>query len=1367
MEASNQAFIEKSFKSSDYSLMEKIGEGGFGHVYKALQHSTQKIVAIKFLALSPDFELDKKRRYIDRFHRESDLTRRLSHPNIVQLLDKGQQDESLIYAVYEFIDGHTLKDQLNTQGALSAADAAEVMACVLDALSHAHDKGVIHRDIKPANIMLYKVGAKTHVKVLDFGIGTLKHDVRQLDYKSITLTQETLGTPSYSAPEQLRGEPPVAQTDIYVWGLVFLECLTGVPTITGRSLASIFHQQLSPTNVPLGVLAGHSSANFLRRVLNKKPHLRPHKTAELYHEFCKFNFSSLAGDLSAHIKLGSDTPRTATQIMVDNADTVISDGRFDYSHLTERKQISVLSIILTTQSMASDINKPELMDQDVIDTFHSDQMQQCIDIVIRFGGCHVGSLGDSLLFYFGYPSVTDNDSRLCSRAALEIASNFNKKNALLKNSQGLISHIQMGLQIGLMLSLDNSLPEGKAAHDAMGLCRQAKFGQILCSDKVKSILESYINFDNLTQHNQTDNAQLINRAPLYSLIGERQSEAFGFLRRTQKHWAFVGRETELSQLENMLVQVKPNDTNKKHLVDQNKPLAPVVKLAHIHGEAGIGKSRIVFELRTRAPHRDCLVAQCLPEHQNNALYPILNLLKFKYSLVGLSDKLSLMYLRNAIELTSLNHEEQTQGLLVLAAWLNVDIGDIDESEGVLSNLSPALQKQRLFAVLCHLFCQTNYQMIDNESKPYLYIFEDLHWSDPTSQEFIQCLIQSHEFKRGQHAWINTSRQPLPEALADIPFITIMVDKLAKSQTQAFINLLFDGQTLATGLNDLILERTDGIPLFIEELVSSLKNQNLIHKVNGIFDFIDHETQSQVPATLRDSLQQRLDCLNFAKDTAQLAATIGRTFDYDLLVAASSKDEAQIQSDLDELIKAELVFQQRKIDGDSYIFKHALVRDAAYESIHQQQRYDFHRNIATILVEQFYGEYDNVPSIIATHYLRAKDHLNAVYFGLKAIDEQLKISSYAEAYATSKSVESWLIEIKDETVVLQLRLKLFDSIISIYLSLFGYGDKRILELSEKIKSDVESLNIRNGFSDPGYMDTLLDKSDWCKFLCLHYTSQRKEARNLGEKLLLKARGNRDRQKLIVILVILAQAHMFDGDVEISINEFVEVLSLYDEAEDSALAREYGADPRAQSLSILSFAYMGMGEIEKSDRIGHQAIEYAEKLNNDIAITIAYVFKLLNAYYLKRTDEIIYFYELYELKHGHKKSKIWHSVFLDFLHGAAIDDVEKSESALKIMVDSGQVFAIAWYVPSIIQLYLKKGMITKATSLAQNTFKEVNKFEVKLAYPLIKYNLAMCYFSEQGKITEDVDHLLKVALSETQKFKFKYFENEINQFYQEYT
>ena len=239
--SSSDVSITTRFNVPAYQLYEKIGEGGFGHVYRAKQRNTGQIVAIKFLTVSNEFDAQKKQRYIERFERETQLGSRLQHPNIVRLLDKGQCDD-LLYAVFEYVDGQTLRQALADDGAMLPNKAAEVMMQVLDALSHAHEQGVIHRDIKPANIMLTKAGAKTHAMVLDFGIGTLVNEARQQDYKTLTLTQETLCTPSYSAPEQLRGEPPTPKTDIYVWGLVLLECLTGQPAVSGASLASIFHK---------------------------------------------------------------------------------------------------------------------------------------------------------------------------------------------------------------------------------------------------------------------------------------------------------------------------------------------------------------------------------------------------------------------------------------------------------------------------------------------------------------------------------------------------------------------------------------------------------------------------------------------------------------------------------------------------------------------------------------------------------------------------------------------------------------------------------------------------------------------------------------------------------------------------------------------------------------------------------------------------------------------------------------------------------------------------------------------------------------------------------------------------------------------
>ncbi|MCW8994510.1 MAG: protein kinase, partial [Psychromonas sp.] len=414
----NDMIMEK-FHSSAYQLQEKIGEGGFGCVYRAKQLNTEQFVAIKFLTICSDFDDCKRARYIERFERETLLGSRLQHPHIVRLLDKGRCGD-LLYAVFEYVDGKTLKQILLESGPLTPVETAEIMAQVLDALDHAHQQGVIHRDIKPANIMLIKSGVISHAKVLDFGIGTFINETCQQDHKSITLTQETLGTPSYSAPEQLRGEPPTLKTDLYVWGLVFIECLTGQPTMSGSSLASVFHKQLSQSNVPLPAsIVSHPIAALLRRVLQKKAHERSVNAHELYKELKQINFANLVGDICTPQEQKTFFDNTNTLVNTNFDETLIHNKSAYYTRLTERKQITALSINLSAQSVGDDI-----IDYEVVDTLLHDQRNQCLDTAIRYGAYHVGSLADSILFYFGYPIVNDNDSRLCARSALDIISSL-------------------------------------------------------------------------------------------------------------------------------------------------------------------------------------------------------------------------------------------------------------------------------------------------------------------------------------------------------------------------------------------------------------------------------------------------------------------------------------------------------------------------------------------------------------------------------------------------------------------------------------------------------------------------------------------------------------------------------------------------------------------------------------------------------------------------------------------------------------------------------------------------------------------------------------------------------------------------------
>ena len=282
----------------DYVIEAVIAEGGFGRVYKAIQKSIHQSVAIKTLKFHHNLGEHKKRKHISRFERETQLCAEMNHPNIVKLLDKGYTDQGDLYAVFEFVEGETLKDLIIKNSGLSPVETVHLMGQVLDALVSAHKKGIVHRDLKPQNIMVTHSGVAPIVKILDFGIGAITNEVQREDYVNVTLTKETIGTPAYSAPEQLRGEPPTVKSDIYAWGLVLLECLTGEQAIKGRTLAEVFQQQLSPGNIVIPpAIAGHELAELLRKVLDKVPETRIGDTSKLYHDFAQINIQNLVGDI--------------------------------------------------------------------------------------------------------------------------------------------------------------------------------------------------------------------------------------------------------------------------------------------------------------------------------------------------------------------------------------------------------------------------------------------------------------------------------------------------------------------------------------------------------------------------------------------------------------------------------------------------------------------------------------------------------------------------------------------------------------------------------------------------------------------------------------------------------------------------------------------------------------------------------------------------------------------------------------------------------------------------------------------------------------------------------------------------------------
>ncbi|WCN09533.1 protein kinase domain-containing protein [Marinomonas mediterranea] len=1011
----NQRFtnISTRFISNAYELLHKIGEGGFGVVYKAVYKRTGQPVAIKFLHISQEKDTGQQARQLARFERESNIVSQLSHAHIVRLLDKGVMDDTTVFSVFEFVEGTSLSDHIKQHGALSINETYDIMLQVLDAIVYAHSQGIIHRDVKPSNIMLNHSGAKLHAKLLDFGISTLTLGQQPEDYRAITITQESLGTPTYCSPEQLRGELTTFSTDLYMWGLVFIECLTGAPAVPGSSVAEIYHQHLNdvPIKIPAPLL-DHPLGALLEKTLRKNPKDRIDDAQVLFDDLSSLLVNNLVGKLlpdssnATNLNSLENTGASNTATLLLRTD----DPNFIPSVTTqsiERRYMTVLSLTIDVRHT----DRYDAAESDVVEALFQSTQNQYIDVARRYGGFHVGNLSNQSVFYFGYPVGSDHDARLAARTALEILSLSKRQASYLTKKHSCTFETNCGIHSGIMLKRSNQVPEGFTSHTATQMAQAATNRQILCSADTQAILAPYYNFTENRHAEKNNGAQRHTE-----LTSERVIEAFGFIRGTRNAYPLVGRQTELNQIRASITrpeQYAPED-KARHNTNNTRDTNQAV---YIHGEAGVGKSRLIQELRRHESTRSQKIFQCLPEHQNNALYPVLTIVKHHLTQNKLETSNEYHHLVDTLvdaEFTGSKDEITT----LLAIWLNLP--DIDNKN--LSSLSPAAQKELLFEGLAYL-------LHENTTLHPLYIFEDVHWADNTTLEFIATLLNSAQQTEQQQSeqtatqieedlrsdnlssdnlssddlkstseykdeskdkskdesnaedsdWpsiVITSRNELPAQLNDSSIYPIALAPLDQAATEAFISELFEGADISDAVKNVLLERTDGIPLFIEELATAMRRNNTVRVQNNTVDFTDPDNVDQIPSSLRESIQSKIDHLVYAKDTLQLASSFGRQFSYNLLVAASPYSELQVQNDLDELINNQVIIQQRHVDGDRYLFKHALVRDAGYDSIDTQARPAIHGLIADAIQEHADISDRFVATELAQHYEKAGAHEQA-------------------------------------------------------------------------------------------------------------------------------------------------------------------------------------------------------------------------------------------------------------------------------------------------------------------------------------------------------------------------------------------------------
>jgi len=404
----------------------------------------------------------------------------------------------------------------------------------------------------------------------------------------------------------------------------------------------------------------------------------------------------------------------------------------------------------------------------------------------------------------------------------------------------------------------------------------------------------------------------------------------------------------------------------------------------LRGEAGIGKSRLVEVLRERVLSAGAtpMVLHCAPEHQQSVLYPVVDhLQRFLQWQRREPPEAKFDTLERALSTYRVPLDDVVP---LFAALLSVPM---PERYPPL-NLTPQRQRQKTHEAL------VAWLLAEAERQPVLAVWEDLHWADPSTLELLRLMLD--QVPTARMLTLLTCRPEFrPPWATHAPVTQVTLNRLGRTQVEAMIPSLTGAKTLPTEVVQQVVAKTDGVPLFVEELVKMILESGLVWEEDDRYMLTGPLPPLAIPSTLHDSLMARLDRLSTARELAQLGAVLGREFAYDLLQAVAPVDETTLQQGLAQLVDAELVYQRGLPPRSRYLFKHALIQDTAYQSLLRSTRQQYHQRIAQVLAAHFPEIAEIQPELVAHHYTEAGLSAQAVPYWQRAGELALQRSANLE------------------------------------------------------------------------------------------------------------------------------------------------------------------------------------------------------------------------------------------------------------------------------------------------------------------------------------------------------------------------------------
>ncbi|MEN2469374.1 TOMM system kinase/cyclase fusion protein [Burkholderia sp. GS2Y] len=1106
-----------------YRLGALLGEGGNGVVFRATCGETGQAVAIKLMRNDAARTAAERARQRARFQRETSLCEALRHPNIVALLDQGEAPDGRLFAVFELVQGRTLRDRLAAEGPLSAVDTGRLMTEVLDALAAAHRQGIVHRDLTPQNIVITMAEDGPHAKLLDFGIGALLPGTEDIARQTSTLATEVLGSPPYCAPEQLRNEPPTPRTDLYAWGLIVIECLTGEVVMHGASMADILYQQLSPVDVALPPsIASHPLGSVLRRALSKNPEQRAASADELAVPFRALNFAALVGQFDASRTSVQARPRPFAL----RSETIATVGEY--------RQITTLCCCVTITGVGRQ-RHAGTDHGDLLDGYEEQWLTKCADIAVGYGAQVDGRLGDTLLFHFGLRGDIDRPARRAARAALDMV-RVTERARLPTAAGGRAGgeswrvEVAAAIHVGQVLAHASRMSGVSTPAAAARLLRLAGPGQILISDDARLALERHADYRPTSL--RLARAGLVPQ-PVHELLGERRADTpFDSLDAGMRA-PMVGRAREFDAL----MRAWQETLGWHRRATRGEP-APRGVPRLVVGDAGIGKSRLVHELCEAVQSRGHTFAHCgcLPERENHALFPILRFIGAHWHIDADSPPgLALAAIDTMIAPLECDH---AAARVALATWLGLPC----DAKGFL--WSSAREQHALFDVLEQLIVSLG------NGAPVLLVVEDVQWIDRSTEDFLAYLQRS---PRAAALGIVYTSRPVKLGRWRGATERLVLRRLPRDDAQRLISACVGHGTLDPAWLDRLAHRTAGIPLFIEAVARELTMSG----ADGSLAELRATDPYPLPLSLGGMLGLAFDRIDDARDTAQLAATIGLEVDAQLLADASPHDRATLDAHLRLLLEERIVYAQHRRDRVFYSFRHALIRDAAYESMPPAVRRGNHARVGRALLAQGDRGAGAHAFGVAGHFARSGAFADAIVHGIDAARRALERSRYDDAIRYGQSVFDWLGNAdyaQREHDSARIRATLTHAT----MARLGWADPQVREHAEQLLWQMQTLD------DPALEISAL----WTLSTYYHVAGDRPTVRRIGTRLDALATERGDAGVQVAADAMRGMSLWVDGDYTRARAAFDAVLAGYDVRRDVDHRRLLGIDTRAWTMASLA-------------------------------------------------------------------------------------------------------------------------------------------------------------------------------------------------------